>query len=157
MPSRRTTVERRDYPCWAIVEPAPDIQGKWVAHCLEFDTLAQADDPENAVALLLHSTSEIVLEDLRAGMDPHDRRTPQEDEGWALLEFISAAPKSMRFDTYREMQEKIAEASGHPRDIVIAVQFFLTYQRSVESARLSPQKAHPSFFQARERNVSLAV
>ncbi len=148
----RTRIERRDYPCWAIVEPAPDIQGKWVAHCLEFDTLAQADDPETAVRLLLESTEEIVLEDLRAGMDPLDRRTPQDDEGWALLGYIAEQPQPRIFASFEEMLKKLTADNEDPRQIVIAVQFFLSYQRPIASGQLSSsKKTHTVFLQVRER------
>jgi hypothetical protein len=158
MHRRTTKVERRDYPCWATIEPAPDIEGKWVAHCLEFDTLAQADDPETAVELLLESTSEIVLEDLRNGVDPLERRAPQDDEGWSLLRFITEKPDSTRSGTgnYREMWDEVKDKAARNL-VVIAVQFFLGYQRSVASAHLDPEKAQQMFFQTRERNVAVGA
>lgn len=157
MHGRTSKVERRDYPCWAIVEPAPDVQGKWVAHCLEFDTFSQADDPETAVRLLLQSTDEIVLEDLRAGMDPLERRAPQEDEGWALLGYIAEQPKQRVFATFEEMSRNIKEANEDLQKVVIAAQFFLKYQFSIPSARLSSKGTRSLFLQVRERQESLAM
>ena len=155
-------VERRDYPCWAIIQPAPDIKGKWVAHCLEFDTLAQADDPEVAYSLLLQSTNEIVLEDLRAGMDPLARRAPQDDEGWSLLRFVTENPDSTRTgalppDLWREIRAKV-ESEQEDRYQVIAIQFFLGYQRAVASSQLASGEATQTLFQTRQRSlVAMAV
>jgi hypothetical protein len=152
-------VERRDYPCWAIIQPASDIPGKWVAHCLVFDTLAQADDPEVAYALLLQSTSEIVLEDLRAGMDPLDRRAPQDDEGWSLLRFVTEEPDStstgaLTPDLWTEIRTQTA--AGHPQ--IIAIQFFLGYQRAVASSHLASAEATQTLFQTRQRDlVAIAI
>jgi len=145
-----TKVERRDYPCWATVEPAPDIAGKWVAHCLEFDTMAQADDPQTAVKLLLENTHDIVLEDLRAGMDPLERRAPQDDEGWSLLRFITEKPDKSRSGSgdYREMWDQLK--SQHDA-VVVAIQFFLGYVRRVASAHLDSVSTQQMFFQVRTR------
>lgn len=149
-------VERRDYPCWAIVEPAMDVKGKWVAHCLEFDTLAQADDPATAVELLLQSTNDIVLEDLRAGVDPLERRAPADDEGWSLLRFVAEQSASDRFDTLREALQVVSERKIDESKLVIAVQFFLRYQRASASSHLASDGAREMFFQARERTVAMA-
>jgi len=154
MNRRITKVERRDYPCWAIVEPAPDVAGKWVAHCLEFDTLAQADDPGTVIKLLLEATNAIVLEDLRAGVDPLERRTDPDDEGWALLRFVAEQP-SNRFGTLQEVLNDISQENVDASKVVIAAQFFLRYKRSLTSSHLASDGARETFFQARER-VALA-
>jgi hypothetical protein len=157
MNRRITNVERRDYPCWAILEPAPDVKGKWVAHCLEFDTLAQADDPAAAFGLLLQSTNEIVLDDLRLGVDPLERRAPPDDEGWSLLRYVADHPFANRVSTIQEVLDKISEHKVDADQVVIVAQFFLRYQRSRPSAHLAPETAREMFFQARERSIAMAV
>lgn len=149
MNRRITKVERRDYPCWFIVEPAPDVAGNWVAHCLEFDTLSQAEDPATAIKLLLESTTQIVLDDLCADADPLERRAPADDDGWALLRFVSEQP-SRRVSTFEELSD-IANRKANDRDVVIAAQFFLRYERSVPSSHLASSPARGTLFQSRER------
>jgi len=151
--TRASTVERRDYPCWAVVEPAPDIKGKWVAHCLEFDTLAQADDPETAVRLLVEGTNDIVLEDLRAGVDPLGRRAPQKDEHWEILRYVADKPEQKFFNTFKDLENTLS-AAGQPLEaIVITAQFFLGYERSASTARLTSSEQSPLALQVRPRRV----
>jgi predicted RNase H-like HicB family nuclease len=80
------------------VESAPDVQGKWVAHCLDFNTLAQADDPETAMRLVMEAAVEIVEDDLRDGVDPKERRATEDD--WSILEEVAT-----RGQTFASLQD----------------------------------------------------
>ena len=119
----RKVIERRVYPCWVIVEPAPDVKGKWVAHCLDFDTLSQADDAETAAKILIEATMDTILEDLMEGANPETRRAPDED--WAIIEQLVDAPQ---YGSFAELKEKMDPTIDRGR-FVIGCQFVLTFDR----------------------------
>lgn len=152
---KRTTMpqmERRDYPCWAVIERAPDIEGKWVAHCLDFDTLAQADDPATALELLLASTIDIVLDDLRAGVDPSARRAPDDDEHWSLLPLVVRDPAQARKAEPAFWNEVSAKM-----DALVVAQFFLGFIRSFASPHLAPESAQATLLFRHGRDINSAA
>lgn len=141
----RNVIERRVYSCWAIVEPAPDVKGKWVAHCLNFDTLSQADDVETATKLLIEATGEVVLEDLQEGLNPEDRRAPDED--WAVIEQLVDASAYESFD---EIMKKVGSESRAERGRwVIGCQFMLICER-----QHVPESQAKAFYPIRARRMS---
>lgn len=144
----RNVLERRVYSCWAIVQPAPDVAGKWVAHCLDFDTLSQADDAETATKLLIEMTKDMVIEDLYEGKNPEDRRAPDED--WAIVEQLVDASA---YSSFAEVNEKIGAPSDDSTERgrwVIGCQFILVFERH----RLPERKAKP-FFPLRARKIRM--
>jgi hypothetical protein len=99
----RTTMELHRYRVSVTVESAPDVPGKWVAHCLDFNTLSQADDPETAMRLALDAACEVVEEDLRTGANPTDRRA--DDDDWAIFEDV--ATRGQTFETLQDCMRSL--------------------------------------------------
>ncbi|HET7502088.1 MAG TPA: hypothetical protein VFK02_13820 [Kofleriaceae bacterium] len=66
-----------------VVAPAEDIAGLWVGHCLDFDVISQGSGPHEAIEAVIEAVAMTVLDDLHAGLDPCDRRAP--DEYWGRL------------------------------------------------------------------------
>jgi hypothetical protein len=124
-------IERRVYPCVAVVEPGENVPGKWIAHCLTFDVLAQADDPDEALRLVLDATSRVVIDDLNEGLNPEDRRAPAED--WLLFEAVAV----------NGIPSTIESARAHPVSedgfmAVVVARFEVTCQRALAGPSLAP-------------------
>jgi len=143
----RNVIERRVYPCWVIVEPAPDVKGKWIAHCLNFDTLAQADDAETAAKILIEATVYTILDDLAEGADPEARRAPDED--WAIIEQLVDAPL---YSSFAEL-EKEMDPAGERGRFVIGCEFVLTFDHLAVPAHPAPVEAGRPMFPLRARKV----
>lgn len=75
--------DRRVYNCWVIVRPADDIDGEWVAHCLDLDVVTQGSSPAHALEMAREAAAMVVVEDLNTNRDPLRRRAPE--EFWAEL------------------------------------------------------------------------
>lgn len=55
---------------WALIEPSEEVEGEWLAHCLNLDVMSQGSSPEEAIDMIIEA-SEMVIEDrLNRGADP---------------------------------------------------------------------------------------
>lgn len=70
-------MEERNYNVWIVAQPSKQVDGEWVAHCLDFDIVSQGKSFEHAITMVLEATSMVVFEDLVVGHDPSDRRAPE--------------------------------------------------------------------------------
>jgi predicted RNase H-like HicB family nuclease len=80
-------IEQRVYNAWVIVCPAPDVDGQWVAHCLDFDVVTQGNSFEHAIELAGEAVALVLTDDLNANRDPHSRQAPPEcwEPLWKLI------------------------------------------------------------------------
>lgn len=80
--------EIREYNFWLHVHPAEDIDGEWVAHCLDLDVVSQGNSLKNAFDMVIEATLMVVCDDLNAGRDPLERRAPKKfwDPMWAIVQ-----------------------------------------------------------------------
>jgi predicted RNase H-like HicB family nuclease len=69
-----------------LIEPAQDVDGLWVSHCLNFDVISQGDTPQEALASLREAVAMTVVDDLENGADPAERSAPT--ELWDRLERV---------------------------------------------------------------------
>jgi predicted RNase H-like HicB family nuclease len=113
---------RRRFSCWAIIQPAEDIPGQWVAHCLDFDVVTFGSSVEQALKLLHDATAMTISDDLNRGADPADRQAPQ--ELWTPLYRIIR--EGERFDTVAEVSDSIVGEAARP---IIAVQLAIEVHR----------------------------
>jgi predicted RNase H-like HicB family nuclease len=69
---------------WILLSPAPDVEGQWTGHCLDFDVVSQGDSLEHAAMMVRAAIDLVIEEDAKAGLDPFDRdQAPDED--WEQL------------------------------------------------------------------------
>src|SRR5258706_5776124 len=68
---------------WVLMQPASNVPGEWLAHCLDFDVMSQGNSPSHALEMIFEAINITVEEDLRARRDPFARRAP--DEEWKTL------------------------------------------------------------------------
>jgi predicted RNase H-like HicB family nuclease len=113
---------RRRFSCWAIIQPAEDIPGQWVAHCLDLDVVTFGSSIEQALKLLREATAMTICDDLNRGADPAERQAPQ--ELWTPLYRILR--EGERFDTIAEVSHFIAGEALKP---LIAVQLAIEVHR----------------------------
>jgi predicted RNase H-like HicB family nuclease len=118
----RIVTHRRTFSCWAIIRPAEDIPGEWVAHCLDFDVVSQGRSPEHALDMIQEATAMTICDDLNGDRDPMVRRAPGED--WALL--YEVVRKGTRFDTIGDASSAASGLAG--QSSMIAVQFLIELQ-----------------------------
>lgn len=99
-----------------VVAPAEDIAGVWVGHCLDFDVISQGSDPQEAIEAVIEAVAMTVLDDLDAGLDPRERRAPDED--WARLAKVLKHGDLV----------KLSDVKGD-RELIIATQATFIFER----------------------------
>lgn len=102
-----------------VVAPAEDISGVWVGHCLDFDVISQGNDPHEAIEAVIEAVAMTVMDDLQAGLDPCERRAP--DEYWVRL------AKVLRHGE----QVRLSDVRGD-RKLVIATQATFVFERKLK-------------------------
>lgn len=70
-------LEERVYDAWVVLRRAEDVEGEWVAHCLDFDVIAQGVSMQEAAEAAKEAIGIILADDVEAKLDPYDRRAPQ--------------------------------------------------------------------------------
>lgn len=70
--------ESRIFRTWALFRPAEDLPGHWVAHCLDLDVVTSGMDLSQAIGHIMEASQMTIEEDLKAGLEPHTRRAPQQ-------------------------------------------------------------------------------
>jgi len=78
----------RVFPCFVLVHPATDIEGEWVAHCLDYDVVSQGNSLEHALDMVIEATRLVLDDDVRSGREPAERRAPSEmwEPAWKALD-----------------------------------------------------------------------
>ena len=72
---------------WLLFSQSTEIEGQWIAHCLNFDIVTQGKSLKDAYEMACEAIEMTVRDDLEAGRDPRDRKTtPKED--WDLLDCL---------------------------------------------------------------------
>lgn len=85
------TVHKRVYSCWIVVEPAEDIAGQWVSHCLNFDIISQGATAKEAADSVCEAVAASIVDDLTKQLDPLERGTTTPPEDWERLDKILKA------------------------------------------------------------------
>lgn len=67
-----------------LIRPAPELEGQWVAHCLNWDLVSQGSSPSHAASMIAEAILLAIREDAEAGLDPAQRR-PAPHEYWELF------------------------------------------------------------------------
>lgn len=70
-------LEERVYDAWVVVRRAEDVAGEWVAHCLDFDVVAQGITMQEAADAAKEAVGIVLVDDVDASLDPYARRAPQ--------------------------------------------------------------------------------
>lgn len=104
------------FTSWVVVEPAEDIPGLWVGHCLDLDVISQGNDPHDAIESVTEAITMTVMDDLHHGLDPTGRRAPA--EFWERLAHVLK----------HGHQVKLSEVTGE-RKIVLVTQVTLVLER----------------------------
>jgi len=107
------------FASWIIVEPAEDIPGVWVAHCLEFDVISQGENPHHAIDSVTEAVAMTVVDDLHNGLDPNERRAPA--EYWDRLAQVLK----------HGSQVSLSEVTGDA-NVVLATQVTLVFERRLQ-------------------------
>ena len=50
----------RTFSCWALIYPSLDVEGEWVAHCLDFDIVSQGTSPGHAGTMIREACGIVV-------------------------------------------------------------------------------------------------
>lgn len=95
------------FTSWVVVEPAEDIPGEWVAHCLSFDVISQGSSPQEALDAMAEALTMTVAD------DPSEHPAPDED--WERLVDLLERGKRV------QMSEVNAMASSRSR-VVLAIE-----------------------------------
>lgn len=109
------------FTSWIVIEPAEDIPGMWVGHCLDFDVMSQGDTPHDVIESVTEAITMTVEDDLHNGLDPSERRAP--DEFWDRLAHLLKHGK----------QVKLSEVTGE-RKVVFATQVTLVLERQPQDS-----------------------
>lgn len=117
---------------WALIYPASDVPGQWVAHCLDHDIVTVGNSARHASEMLTEAVVLSATEDVKAGRDPFGRsRAPSED--WVELDRI------IREGEFRQGEIPADEATQ--ANCIIALQLMLIVdvpERHAPSAKRQP-------------------
>ena len=64
-----------------LIQAAPDVEGQWLAHCLNWDVVSQGDSPKHALEMIVEAIIIAIEDDRAAGLDPADRPSAKR-ESW---------------------------------------------------------------------------
>lgn len=74
---------------WALVYPAQDVPGQWVAHCLDHDIVTVGTSAHHAFEMIVEAVVTCAEDDIKHHRDPFARpKAPAED--WAELARITS-------------------------------------------------------------------
>ncbi|HEY3434084.1 MAG TPA: hypothetical protein VGK41_00385, partial [Solirubrobacterales bacterium] len=59
---------------WLLLTPSRDVEGAWVAHCLNLDVISQGTSLEHAAQMGSEAIVCAVDDDVSQGLDPFDRK-----------------------------------------------------------------------------------
>lgn len=76
-------IQQHRFNAWVVIRRAEDVQGAWVAHCLDFDIVSQGSDLQDALRMIVEALSLCFEDDLRADRLPPMRPAP--DALWQEL------------------------------------------------------------------------
>jgi hypothetical protein len=83
----------------AVIYPAPDLPGEWVAHCLELDLVTQGTGALHACEMMNEAIRMVAEERIAMGLPPFEFRSAP-PEAWQRLETAeSIATGHMRFES----------------------------------------------------------
>jgi predicted RNase H-like HicB family nuclease len=87
MPRIQYTVQ---FPLRIVIYPAPDLEGQWIAHCLETDVVTQGDSVDHALQMMAEALEAISKFNLSHGRFPV-ALTPAPREIWELVDIEKPA------------------------------------------------------------------
>ena len=67
-----------------LIQPAPELQGQWIAHCLNWDLITQGDSPAHVTEMIVEAIVLAIEEDTSEGLNPDDRPSAP-DDCWDLF------------------------------------------------------------------------
>lgn len=75
---------------WFLIERSEELPEYWEVHCLELDLISYGETPQQALMMGIEAAYMVLVSDLHAGLNPTQRRAPQ--EAWdKLYKLISGA------------------------------------------------------------------
>jgi hypothetical protein len=128
------TVDKRVYSCWIVVEPAEDMAGTWVSHCLNFDLVSYGDSPADAAGGVCAAIEDAIVDDFQHQRDPSKRGATTPAECWAVLDEILKRGKTVKLsDVPAEAKVKLARQ----------VNFAVVVETIVEPVVMMPRTTTP--------------
>lgn len=76
--------DQRLFSGWVYISRAPDIEGAWIAHCVDFDIMSQGDSPLHALEMVREALELAFADDLNQGLDPAERGADVAAEDWVF-------------------------------------------------------------------------
>lgn len=82
-----------------VIYPAPDLEGEWVAHCLELDMVSQGSSPPNALEMIAEAIEVTAQDNVQHGRPPLDFRAAPRDVWmkFAAADRSTAVDRILRF------------------------------------------------------------
>lgn len=90
----------------ALISPSKQLEGQWIAHCLELDVVTQGCSIPNAIEMIAEAIVLCITDDIENGLDPLKRkRAPYEfwkkySELAAKMRIVSNSNKIPNTATY---------------------------------------------------------
>lgn len=120
---------------WVVLEPAEDVPGEWLAHCLDLDVMSQGRTLSHALDMMVEAVDLVLEEDRKAGLDPFDR-SAQPAEWEAFGEHMRHAELSTL-----DVLERAADAGSL---VWMATQLLIPLSVENRKARPTLRKAAPA-------------
>lgn len=100
------------YHLWFTVQPADDLPGQWVAHCLDIDIVTQGTSLNHAVQTLLDAVTMTAVDDRLYGRRLIDRSRAPEEYWDVLFDIVRKGVRGDVEELLRKPNESVAALAG---------------------------------------------
>ena len=112
-----------------LVQSAPDLEGQWTAHLLNWDVVTQGDSPNHAILMVLEALEMVIEADDEDDFDSDVRPSAPRDQ-WEIFERIQF------------FGNRISPADAKTLPATPSLAYALTISRVDKSARASHELVH---------------
>jgi predicted RNase H-like HicB family nuclease len=141
------------YEFSVLIHSAPDVEGAWIAHCLNLDVVTFGDSPKHAFEMVVDALAMVIQDDVEAGRDPLERKSAPQ-ECWQMLEKIEQ--RGERCDA--QSADKAADEPDGGRHVFFSVRLRMQFERRAVSLPAPPaipaQSILPAFMIAELENAN---
>ncbi len=115
--AERAPVSQHRCDFWVLIEPADDVPGQWVAHCLNLDVMSQGNSPLHARDMIAEAIALTLADDFEHHRNPWTRPSAPK-EFWDKLQDVFENGRQVRLSEIDVAQPGLRLAMLLPFNIV---------------------------------------
>jgi predicted RNase H-like HicB family nuclease len=115
------------WDCRVLIQPAADLPGQWVAHCLQGDVMSQGSSPAEARDSLVEAFQIVFEHEVEHGRNPFERRSAPE-ECWAAWKHVMQNGRPVSF---AEAEQRATAAVAYIATMMTVLVEVIDHQKNV--------------------------